>query len=70
MAGEGHPFRLKGLDPGKRYKVTELNVDHSCWWGGDGDYFTGAFLQSGAFAPSLPSLYSSAVFLLEAVPAL
>ena len=65
MAGEGHSFRLKGLDPQRRYKVTEQNVDRSCWWG-NGQTFTGAFLSSGAFNPSLPSLYSSAVFLLEA----
>ena len=65
MAGEGHSFRLKGLDPQRRYKVTEQNVDRSCWWG-NGQTFSGAFLSSGAFNPSLPSLYSSAVFLLEA----
>ncbi len=62
---EGHSFRLKGLDPAKRYKVTEQNVDHSCWWG-NGDIFSGAFLQSGAFNPSMPALYSSAIFVLEA----
>ena len=62
---EGHSFRLKGLDPDKRYKVTEQNTDHSCWWG-NGDIFSGAFLQSGAFNPSMPALYSSAVFVLEA----
>ena len=65
MAGEGHSFKLKGLDPQRRYKVTEQNVDRSCWWG-NGQAFSGAFLSSGAFNPSLPSLYSSAVFLLEA----
>ncbi|MBQ9399863.1 MAG: alpha-galactosidase [Bacteroidales bacterium] len=65
LGGEGHPFRLEGLDPGRKYKVTEQNVDRSCWWG-DGASFTGAFLSSGAFAPSLPARYSSAVFVLEA----
>lgn len=65
MAGEGHPFRLKGLDPDRRYQVKELNVDASSWWG-DGGTFSGAFLESGAFAPSYPALYSSAVFLLNA----
>ena len=64
QGGEGVPFRLKGLDPDKRYKVTEQNVDHSCWWG-DGGTWSGAFLGSGAFNPRLPALYSSAVFLLE-----
>ena len=65
LGGEGHPFKLKGLDPARRYKVTEQNVNRSCWWGNGGS-FTGAFLESGAFNPSLPSLYSSAVFVLEA----
>ena len=65
LAGDGVAFKLKGLDPGRRYRVSEQNVDRSCWWG-DGEVFSGSFLSSGAFNPSLPSLYSSAVFLLEA----
>ena len=64
LACEGQPFRLKGLDPARKYRVTEQNVDSSCWWG-DGSSFSGTFLQSGAFNPALPALYSSAVFLLE-----
>ncbi|MCR5709130.1 MAG: alpha-galactosidase [Bacteroidales bacterium] len=64
-AGSQHPFRLDGLDPERSYKVTELNVDRSCWWG-SGQTFTGGFLQSGAFNPDLPQKYSSAVFYLEA----
>ena len=65
LACDGVPFRLKGLDPERRYKVTEQNVDRSCWWG-DGQRFTGAFLASGAFNPVLPGRFSSAVFVLEA----
>ena len=65
LACEGQPFRLKGLDPQKKYRVTEQNVDESCWWG-NGGKFSGAFLASGAFNPKLPALYSSAVFVLEA----
>ena len=65
LACEGQPFRLKGLDPSKKYKVVEQNVDRSCWWG-NGQSFSGSFLASGAFNPSLPALYSSAVFVLEA----
>ena len=65
LACEGQPFRLKGLDPQKKYRVTEQNVDESCWWG-DGGKFSGAFLASGAFNPHLPALYSSAVFVLQA----
>ena len=65
LACEGQPFRLKGLDPDRKYKVKEQNVDTSCWWG-DGRSFSGRFLGSGAFNPALPALYSSAVFVLEA----
>ena len=63
--GSRHSFRLQGLDSERSYKVTELNVDRSCWWG-DGQTFTGDFLQSGAFNPDLLQKYSSAVFYLEA----
>ena len=31
LACEGQSFRLKGLDPARRYRVTEQNVDESCW---------------------------------------
>ena len=65
LGGEGVPFRLKGLDPERKYKVVEQNVDSSCWWG-NGKSFSGSFLSSCAFTPSLPALYSSAVFVLEA----
>lgn len=61
-----HSFRLDGLDPERSYKVSELNVDRSCWWG-DGGTFRGDFLQSGAFNPDLPQQYSSAIFYLEAL---
>ena len=64
-AGSQHSFRLDGLDPKRNYTVKELNVNRSCWWG-DGDVFSGEFLQSGAFNPDLPQKYSSAVFYLEA----
>ena len=65
LACDGQPFRLKGLDPARKYKVLEQNVDESCWWG-NGESFSGAFLGSGAFNPALPTLYSSAVFVLKA----
>lgn len=61
----GKTFRLQGLDASKTYKVTEQNVDRSCWWG-EGQCFKGDFLMGGGFNPSLGSRYSSAVFLLEA----
>ena len=61
----GKVFRLQGLDPARSYRVTEQNVSESCWWG-NGQVFDGDFLMGGAFAPRLPRMYSSAVFLLEA----
>ena len=62
----GKVFRLQGLDPARTYRVKEQNVDGSCWWG-DGGSFTGSFLASGGFNPVLPQIYSSAVFVLEAL---
>ena len=64
LACDGVPFKLQGLDPERKYRVVEQNVDRSCWWG-DGQAWSGSFLASGAFNPVLPSLYSSAVFVLE-----
>ncbi len=58
-------LRLDGLNPDLRYKVNELNVDKSCWWG-NGKTFTGDFLMNGGFNPHLHKTYSSAVFYLEA----
>ena len=60
-----HRFRLQGLDPNASYKVTELNVDKSCWWG-NGQTFTGLFLAGGGFNPLFRKANASAVFLLEA----
>ena len=57
-------FRLQGLDPEMKYKVTELNVDRSCWWG-NGGTFTGSFLSSGGFNPIFREANTSAVFILE-----
>ncbi len=61
----GQPFRLQGLDPARKYKVTELNVDSSCWWG-SGRSFSGSFLAGGGFNPVIRHKYDSAIFLLEA----
>ncbi len=60
-----HPFRMNGLDPARRYKVTELNVDRSCWWG-SGASHAGDFLMNGGFNPQLLKTFDSAVFYLEA----
>ena len=61
----GHVFRMDGLDPGKQYKVTELNVDRSRWWG-SGKVHAGDFLMEGGFNPLLLQTFDSAVFYLEA----
>ena len=62
----GHPFALRGLDPARKYLVTEQNVDSSCWWG-NGKSFSGDFLMSGsAFNPVLHQTNSSAIFVIEA----
>lgn len=58
-------LHLDGLNPDLRYKVNELNVDKSCWWG-NGKTFTGDFLMNGGFNPYLYKTYSSAIFYLEA----
>ena len=60
-----HPFSLQGLDPALSYKVTEQNVDSSCWWG-NGRAFTGAFLAGGGFNPAFEKANTSEVFVLEA----
>ena len=59
-----HVFRMDGLDPARSYKVTELNVDRSCWWG-SGQLHAGDFLMNGGFNPVLLKTFDSAVFYLE-----
>ena len=54
----------KGLDPARRYKVTEQNVDKSCWWG-NGNTYDGAFLSGGGFNPHFAEANTSAIFVLE-----
>jgi len=60
-----HVFRMDGLDPARRYKVTELNVDRSSWWG-SGQSHAGDFLMNGGFNPVLLKTFDSGVFYLEA----
>ena len=58
-------LHLDGLNPDLRYKVTELNVNKSCWWG-NGESFTGDFLMNGGFNPRIYKTHESAIFYLEA----
>ncbi|WP_418992669.1 alpha-galactosidase [Alistipes sp.] len=58
-------FRLRGLDPEKRYLLTELNVDRSKFWG-HGETLGGDFLIEKGINPDLCKLYDSGVYYLEA----
>ena len=60
-----HVFRMDGLDPARKYKVTELNVNRSSWWG-SGQTHAGDFLMNGGFNPVLLKTFDSGVFYLEA----
>lgn len=60
----GMSFNLQGLDPARKYRVTELNVEKSCW-NGSGGTFSGNYLSCGGFNPKLRKTWGSAVFLLE-----
>ena len=57
-------LRLFGLDPEKNYKVTELNVKKSTFWG-SGSTFKGDYLIESGLNPKLVKIYDSAVFYLE-----
>ena len=57
-------LRLHGLDPQKNYRVTELNVNKSSFWG-SGRTFSGDFLVNFGINPKLVKIYDSAVFYIE-----
>lgn len=59
-------LRLHGLDPSKQYKVSELNVEKSGFWGND-KVFSGEYLINEGINPKLEKMYESAVFVLEEV---
>lgn len=72
--GEFPTLQLKGIDPNKKYKVTELNkIPHNSWgnpdgtsfWGND-EVLSGDFLMKSGMELTLTRPYDSAVFLLEA----
>ena len=58
-------IKLQGLDPGKTYKVTELNTDKSYWWGNAGRY-KGEYLMTEGIDLNFRRMFDSAVFYLEA----
>ncbi len=59
-------FRLRGLDPEKRYRITELNTRKSSFWG-NGKLFGGDYLIREGINPKLQKCGESAVFLIEEV---
>lgn len=59
-------IKLNGLDPDKRYKVTELNVEKSNFWG-NGKVFSGEYLINEGLNPKLEKLYESAVFSIDEI---
>jgi len=58
-------IKLKGLNPELNYKVTELNVEKSGFWGNK-KVFSGEYLINEGINPQLQKIYDSAVFILEA----
>ncbi len=58
-------FRLTGLDPDRRYSVTELNTEKPLYWG-SGKTFSGDWLSNHGINPQLVKLYDSGIWYLEA----
>ena len=60
-------LKLTGLDPGRKYRLTEVNVEKKPIFWGEGMTFSGEFLTNEGVNLPLTKRYSSAVFVLEAV---
>ena len=58
-------FRLRGLDPDLNYRLSELNVSKSRFWG-DGKILSGSMLAGEGINPPLSKLYDSGIYYLEA----
>jgi len=66
--GTKNPIRLKGLDPAKRYKLTEVNVYPGKSSGiGSESVYSGDFLMKVGFNPNVDADHSSVVISLQAV---
>ena len=59
-------IRFQGLDPDKKYRLTEINKirEQSSFWG-DGMVFDGEYLMNAGIELRIARQYDSAVFLLE-----
>lgn len=56
-------IKLKGLDPGASYNVTELNKNNESFWGNNRE-FTGDYLMKTGMNVNVSNRYESAVFRL------
>ena len=59
--------RLKGLDPDRQYRITELNKDGWSRFASDGQIFAGDYLMRYGITMPLGATLDSAVLLLEAL---
>lgn len=59
-------FRLHGLDPEKKYRLKELNVNKSRFWA-DGEVLSGEYLINEGINPPLQKMFDSGVYSLEEV---
>lgn len=64
--GNSQLIKLRGLDPSKRYRLSELNVKKSVFWG-DNKIFSGEYLINEGINPKLEKMYQSAIFILEEI---
>ena len=58
-------FKLQGLDPEKKYKVTEINKSENSNFWGDGKIFTGDYLMKVGVNTNISKRGESVVLLLE-----
>ena len=56
--------RLKGLDPAKMYKITELNKAGNSTFYGDGQVFPGDYLMKAGISLTIGNTYESTVLLI------
>ena len=56
--------KLKGLDPAKMYKVTELNKAGNSTFYGDGQVFPGDYLMKAGISLTIGNTYESTVLLI------
>jgi len=65
-ANNSRIIKLNGLDPDKKYKITELNVEKSNFWA-NGKTLSGQYLINEGINPKLEKMYESVVFSIEEV---